>query len=144
MAELRLATPVVVVVLASSEACDRVVAPEDAIAIRTAPREVLLVGPTDLEAVRGVLHEPSAIVDDVTDGWVGFVLEGDDVRDAFARVCELELPDEGWTQGEVARAAAKVIVQPGEPGRLTILVPAMLGSHVEARIRADAAELLVP
>lgn len=131
-------------VLASSEACDRVVVPEGTIAIRTAPREVLLVGPADLDAVRGALHEPSAIVDDVTDGWAGFVLEGDDVREAFARVCELRLPDEGWTQGEVARAAAKVIVQPGESGRLTILVPAMLGSHVEERILVDAAELLEP
>ena len=48
-------------------------------------------------------------------------------------------PHEGWVQGEVARAAAKVIV---ERDRLTVLVPAMLGAHVEERIRADAAEVL--
>lgn len=143
MAELRLTSSPVVVVLASSEACDRVVAPEGAIAMRIAPREMLLVGSADAGAdvLRGALDEPSAIVDDVTDGWAMFQLTGDDAREAFARVCELELPDGGWVQGEVARAGAKVIV---EPGGLTILVPAMLGAHVEERIRADAAELLAP
>ncbi len=141
MAELRLFSTGVAVVLASSEACDRVVVPEGAIAIRAAPREMLVVGSVDIEAVRGSLEGSGAIVDDVTDGWVAFRLAGDDAHDAFARVSELELPAEGWVQGEVARTAAKIIVA---PDGLTILVPAMLGAHVEERIRVDAAELLEP
>lgn len=141
MAELRLSSPSVVAVLASSEACDRVVAPDGVTAMRVAQREILLVGDVDIDAVRGTLDEASAIVADVSDAWAMFHLTGDDAREAFARLAELELPDTGWVQGEVARAAAKVIV---EPGRLTMLVPAMLGAHVEERICADAAELLAP
>ncbi|MGZ8614031.1 MAG: hypothetical protein ACXWX4_05045, partial [Actinomycetota bacterium] len=64
-----------------------------------------------------------------------------DASEAFARLSELELPSEGWIQGEVARTAAKVLV---ERGRITILVPAMLAAHVEERIRMDAAEVLAP
>lgn len=141
MVELRLATPPVVAVLASSGACDRVAAPEGATAMRIAPREVLVVGAADLEAVRRDVDEPGAIVEDVSDAWAGFDLKGDDIRAVFARLSELVLPHTGWMQGEVAGAGAKAIV---ESGRLTILVPAMLGAHVEERIRADAAELLAP
>lgn len=141
MVELRLSSPSVVAVLASGEACDRVVVPEGVTAMRVAQREMLLVGDVDIDAVRGTLDEASAIVADVSDAWAMFQLTGDDAREAFARLAEIELPDTGWVQGEVARAAAKVIV---EPGRLTMLVPAMLGAHVETRIRADAAEVLAP
>jgi len=141
VAELQPTSPFVVVVLASIEACDRVSEEAGATAMRVAPRELMLVGDVEAAAVRRALAEPDAIVEDVSDGWAAFELLGDDAREAFARVCELELPAEGWVQGEVARAAAKVLV---EPGRITILVPAMLGTHVEERIRADAAEVLTP
>jgi hypothetical protein len=134
-------SPTVVAVLASSEGCDRVAAPEQATAMRIAPREVMLVGSTEPDVVRRDIDEPEAVVEDVSDAWTAFLLDGDDARETFARLSELSLPGTGWAQGEVARAAAKVIV---EPGRLTILVPAMLGVHVEERIRADAAELLTP
>ena len=67
------------------------------------------------------------------------MLEGVDALDAFARLSELELPVDGWIQGEVVRAAAKVLVA-GD--RVAILVPAMLATHVEDRIRTDAAEVL--
>ncbi len=141
MAELHTTSTSIFAVLASSEACDRVPTPVGVTLMRTAPREVLLVGTVDTEAIRGALDEPGAIVDDVTDGWAAFRLAGVDARDAFARVCELQLPAGGWVQGEVAHAAAKIIIA---PDGLTILVPAMLGSHVEERIRADAEELLEP
>ena len=78
-------------------------------------------------------------VEDVSDAWVALVLEGADAPDAFARVSELELPPEGWIQGEVARAPAKVLIV-GD--RVTIFVPAMLSAHAEERIRVDAAEVL--
>ncbi len=78
-------------------------------------------------------------VEDVSDAWVALVLEGVDAPAAFARLSELELPADGWIQGEVAKAPAKVLVA-GD--RVTILVPAMLATHVEDRIRTDAAEVL--
>lgn len=140
MAELRSTSPTIVAVLASIDTCDRVV-PQGATALRIAPREVLLVGLADPHAVRAEVDEPGAIVEDVSDAWTAFELEGDDVRDVVARLSELELPEVGWIQGEVTRVAAKLIVR---PGAVTVLVPAMLGAHVEQRIRIDAAELLAP
>lgn len=141
MAELRAFLPTVVAVLASSDACDRVEAPAGVTAMRIGPREVLLVGSTHRQALPHGPDEPGTIVEDVSHAWTAFELRGDHAPEVVARLTELELPDSGWVQGEVARAAAKVIV---EPGRLTILVPAMLGAHVEQRLRADAAELLSP
>lgn len=138
MAELRVELPSVVTVLASSESCDLVVAPDEASLLRVAPREVMLVGVLDASKVRAVVA-PGALVEDVSDGWVSFVLEGPDAAEALARFSELELPALGWVQGEVARAAAKVLV---EPDVVTILVPSMLAAHVERRIRTDAAEVL--
>jgi hypothetical protein len=130
-------SPSVVAVLASEAACESVVAPAGAILCRVAPREVLVIGTASAADVR--LAEPGAIVEDVTDGWAAFELAGDDVADAFARLSELELPDQGFAQGEVARIGAKLLV---EPGRVTIVVPAMLGAFIEERIRTDCAEVL--
>jgi sarcosine oxidase gamma subunit len=130
--------PSVVAVLAPADVCDRLVTPEGASLLRVAPREVLLVGHEDTAAV-GAVVGGSGLVVDVSDGWVALVLEGADAPEAFARICELELPERGWIQGEVARAAAKVLVG---PGRIVVLVPAMLASHVDERIRIDAAEVV--
>lgn len=137
MAELRAVSPTVVAVLASAAACDGVPAPGGAILCRVAPREALVIGAVAAADVR--VDEPGAIVEDVTDGWAAFELTGSDATEAFARLSELELPAEGFAQGEVARIGAKLIV---EPGRLTILVPAMLGAFLEERIRTDCAEVL--
>jgi len=136
VADLRMELPSVVAVLAPADVCDRLVSPVGASLLRVAPREVLLVGPVDMAAV-GAVVGGSGLVVDVSDGWVALVLEGVDAPEAFARISELELPERGWIQGEVARAAAKVLV---EPGRIAVHVPAMLASHVEERIRIDAAE----
>ncbi|MGH2539577.1 MAG: hypothetical protein ACRDGK_03560 [Actinomycetota bacterium] len=138
MAELLVELPSVVAVLASSEVCDLVEAPPGAALLRVGPREVMLVGRVDAVSIRSAVG-PDPLVDDVSDAWVSLVLEGTDAPAAYARLCELEPPTRGWIQGEVARAPAKVLV---EPGRITILVPAMLAAHVEERIRADAAEVL--
>jgi sarcosine oxidase gamma subunit len=127
----------VVAVHASAATCDAIGVPGRAALCRVAPREVFLVGEIDVSDVR--VDEPGAIVEDVTDGWTAFELAGDDAAEAFARLSELELPDRGFAQGEVARIGAKLIV---EPGRLTILVPAMLGAFIEERIRTDCAEVL--
>ena len=138
MAELRVEHPSVVLVLASREACDAFEPPDGATRMHIAPRELMLVDAPDVAEVR-VPSGPDPWVEDVSEAWVALVLEGVDAPAAFARLSELELPDDGWIQGEVAGAAAKVIVA-GE--RITILAPAMLATHVEDRIRTDAAEVL--
>lgn len=139
MAELRIEYPAVTAVLASAGACDRLAA-GDAALLRIAPTEALVLGETDLGALRDALDEPTALVDDVRDGWVAFVVTGDDASEVLARLTELEPPDDGgWTQGEVAHVPAKIVA---EPTGLRVLVPAHLAAHVDERIRIDAAEVL--
>ena len=104
--------------------------------LRVAPGEVMVVG---ADATTMTSGESTALIADVSDAWVAFVLEGDDAPDVFARLSELVLPAEGWIQGEIVHAACKVCI---EPGRITIYVPAMLATHLEERIRTDAAEVL--
>lgn len=137
MAELRAVSPSVVGVLASAATCDGVAAPAGATLCRVAPRELLVIGDVEARDVR--VDEPGAIVEDVSDGWAAFELAGDDAAEAIARLSELELPDHGFVQGEVARVGAKILAS---PGRLTILVPAMLGAFLEERIRTDCAKEL--
>ena len=104
--------------------------------LRVAPGEVMVI---DADATVVTTGESTALVADVSDAWVAFVVDGDDAPDVFARLSELALPSDGWIQGEVAYAACKVLV---EPDRITIYVPSMLATHIEERIRADAAEVL--
>lgn len=139
MAELRIVSPTVIAVLASAGAIDALHVPAGTTTCRVSPREALVIGGPDLSAADVVVDEPGAIVEDVTDGWAGSELAGDDVREAFARLSELELPEVGFVQGDVARIGAKVLAA---PGRVTILVPAMLGTFIEERIRTDCAEVL--
>jgi hypothetical protein len=135
VAELREGAVRVTGVFASPEACDRL--PE---AYRIAPDEAMLLGdvPEGLEATVLAL-DPDALVLDVTDGWGLLELLGSDAREAFARISELELPERGFVQGEVARVGVRVLV---EDDRLRLLVPAMWTEHVRERILADATELL--
>jgi hypothetical protein len=139
VAELRIVAPNVIAVLASAEAIDALLVPRGATPCRVAPREALVIGGSELSADDVVLDEQGAIVEDVTDGWAAFELVGDDVHEAFSRLSELELPELGSVQGDVARIGAKVLAA---PGRVTILVPAMLGTFVEERIRTDCEEVL--
>jgi len=138
VAELREGAVRVTGVFASPEACERVAGEPDT--HRIAPDEAMLLGdvPEDLEATVLAL-DPDALVLDVTDGWGLLELRGSDAREAFARISELELPERGFVQGEVARVGVRVLV---EDDRLRLLVPAMWTEHVRERILADAAELL--
>lgn len=139
MAELRIDHPTVTAVLASAGACDRLT-PGETTLLRIAPTEALLLGGTDLDALREALGEPTALVEEVSDGWVAFVLTGGDASEVLARLTELEPPDDGgWTQGEVAHVPAKIVA---DPTGLRVLVPAHLAAHVDERIRIDAAEVL--
>jgi hypothetical protein len=129
----------VIAVLASVDAIDALSVPDGATICRVAPREALVIGGSELSADDVALDEQGALVEDVSDAWAAFELAGDDVAEAFSRLSELELPENGFVQGDVARIGAKVITA---PDRITILVPAMLGAFIDERIRTDCAELL--
>jgi len=139
VAELRVVSPSVIAVLATAEALDGLRVPKGAALCRVAPREALVIRDHGLDAADLKMKERGAIVEDVSDGWSGFELAGDDAAEAFARVSELELPEDGFVQGDVARIGAKVVAA---ADRITILVPAMLGAFIDERIRTDCAELL--
>lgn len=140
MAELRTDRPRVLAILGAIDVCDQVEAPGGSTLLRVSPNEVMLVGTDDADGVHADVPG-AALVEAVSDGWTSFVLDGPDAPEAFARVSELGLPETGWLQGDVASAAAKVLV---EPGRITIVVPANLAAHLEERLRTDAAEVLTP
>ena len=106
-------------------------------AYRIAPDEAMVLGEPDA-APSVSIDDPAAVVLDVTDGWTVLTLTGDRVRDAFARLSALRLPDEGFVQGDVSRVPARVLV---EPERLRILVPSMWGDHLRSRILARCASL---
>ena len=139
MAEVRSYAPSVIAVLATSEACDHVAGLPGA--GRVAPAEVVVVGDVSRTAIERAVRlvDPDALVADVSDGWAAIALDGEGAREAFARVSELELPREGFTQGEVARVGVRIFV---EGDRIDLLVPATLAEHVRSRIQADAEELL--
>jgi sarcosine oxidase gamma subunit len=128
---------------ASREALDRLVAPGlGARSLRVAPDELLVISEPGLGAdVRRELHDrlpaldADAIVMDASDGWTGWSLRGPDASDAFARLSWLELPDDGgWTQGDVARTAAKVWV---DRDTISVLVPAYWDAHLATLLGSD-------
>ena len=109
-----------------------------AYACRVAPDEVLLLAKAGtaakvVEAATGKArsHDADAVVLDATDGWVIWTLVGPQAREAFARLSALELPDEGFTQGDVAHVPVKVVAL---PDRVHLLVPAMWGPYLRGRI----------
>ena len=134
MAELRLLT-----VLASEAGCDRVADLPGA--CRVSPTEVMIAGDASVEVLERAVHadDPDALVLEVSDGWSLVPLQGPRAREAFARMSELELPAEGFVQGEVARIGARVLVS---EGGIELLVPAMLEDHVRERVRHDCVGLL--
>jgi hypothetical protein len=105
-------------------------------ACRVAPDEAMLVD--DAGALGVQVDDPHAVTLDATDGWSAFVLAGDAARDAFERLSALELPADGYVQGDVAHVPTRVIA---EPGRVTLLAPAMWGAHLRAQILARCASL---
>jgi hypothetical protein len=129
----------VTLVLASPEACAAVVAAIPGVRVGpVATDELLLVGEADLAILEGAVGpvDGDGLVIDVSDGWTAWELHGADAPDVFARLSELPLLDAAFMQGDVARLPVKVFV---EPGLITLLVPAMWGDHLGARIRSDCA-----
>jgi len=120
---------------ANEDACDLAMRAPGA--GRVAPDEVIVRGPIaeDLRsAVRTV--DPDALIREATEGWAEVAVDGNDARDAFARVSELRLPDgPGYVQGDVARVAARVFV---DDDGIRVLVPAYWGSHLRRRIEEES------
>ena len=136
MPELVAARASVVVCLATPEALDTVF---DG-ALRVAPDELLVLGPPDsaemtaLDVSRRISGaDADAVVLDVSDGWATWTLDGDGARDAFGYLSELDLPEEGFVQGDVAHVPVKVVAR---PGGLHLLVPAVWGAYLHERILA--------
>lgn len=122
---------------AAEEACDLVMRVPGA--CRVAPDEAMVLGEVPGDLREAVLKlDSDAVILDVTDGWAGWILTGEGLDEAFARLSELELPEDGYVQGDVAHVPARVI---SEPGRLAILVPAMWEDHMRERISHDCARL---
>lgn len=134
----------VVACFAEPAALDSMVVPSRSVRCLVAPDEVLFVAhPEEGRAVvrqaadrLGVL-DPNAIAIDVSDGWSSLTLEGDGIRGAFARLSELELPDEGFVQGKVGGVPAKLFIA-GD--RLHLMVASMWGEHLLDRVSAEVRE----
>jgi len=134
---------------AAPEGADALMGVPGAYACRVAADEVLLIaepGASDdlarTSAETATAADPDAVVLDTTDGWAVWTLEGNDAREAFARLSAVPLPEQGFTQGDVAHLPAKVVVSKGRGHlRLHLLVPAMWGAFLRERILHDCASL---
>jgi hypothetical protein len=107
-------------------------------AYRVAADEQLLIGGRAGELLAAAATAPLAV--DHTDGFAAFVLAGEAVDEAFARLAEFPLPAErpAFAQGLVAHVGAKVVAREAE---LLVLVPSVLGHHLRARVLAACADL---
>ena len=137
----------VILCAASADALDRLIPPgHGARTLRTAPDEALFV--TSADVGRDVLREvedriaaldPDTLTLDVSDGWAFWSLRGSDAHPAFLRVSLLELPPEGWAQGDVAHLPAKVLTRhDAGTDEVLLLVAASVGDHLRARLVHDA------
>ena len=138
MPDLTLTQVAAIACHASEGAIDAVVAAVGASACRVAPDEALLLGrPGEATKIVTAVSkkvtalDDDAVVLDATDGWTMWTLEGDDAREAFARLSAVPLPDEGFTQGDVGHVPVKVLVR---EERIHLVVPAMWGAFLRERI----------
>ena len=134
-----------VTAMATPEALDALVVPGRAQSLRVASDEALLLCAPEVatEVEREVtdrlrVGDDDALVLDVTDGWTALTLSGDGARAAFAYLSSLELPHEGFVQGEVVRVPAKVVV---DVDRIRLLTPSLWEAHLRDRVRRRLAHL---
>ena len=127
----------VVAASAAARALDGLVVPGRAFACRAADDELLLLcaPPVTDEVAREVATrlaalDPDALVIDTTDGWAAISVVGDDARASFGLMSPLELPDDGFLQGEAVHVPAKVVV--GDD-RVLVLVPSIWEAHLHDR-----------
>jgi hypothetical protein len=128
----------VVTASAAAGALDALVVPGRAFACRVADDELALLSAPQVTAevarevaTRLAALDPDALVVDTTDGWAAMTVAGDDARASFGLLSRLELPDHGFTQGEVAHIPAKVVAHSEQ---VLILVPSMWEAHVTDRV----------
>jgi sarcosine oxidase gamma subunit len=135
----------VVTCVANPAACDAIPAPDDRRTLRLAPDEVMVLSPPELaipftalvvDAATTVDPHATAIV--ATDGWTAWGLRGDQVDAAFARLSALQLPNDGFVQGDVAGVPAKVV---SVPDGIDVLVPSMFGAYLREAILRRCAGL---
>jgi hypothetical protein len=137
---LEITRTLVGVVTASAAAgpLDGLVVPGHALACRTADDELMFLSVPQVtdEVVREVSTrlaalDPDALVIDMTDGWAAITVAGDGTRASFGLLSRMELPDAGFTQGEVVHIPAKVVAH-GE--QVLILAPSMWEAHLQDRV----------
>jgi sarcosine oxidase gamma subunit len=123
---------------AAAGALDGLVVPGRAFVCRTADDELMLLSVPQVtdEVLREVstrlaVLDPDALAIDATDGWAAVTIAGAGARASFGLLSRLELPPDGFTQGEVAHIPAKVIAE-GE--RVLILAPSMWEAHLRDRV----------
>jgi hypothetical protein len=138
VAEMRQVSVGVVTACAAAEALDTLVVPGRATAYRVAEDESLFVCDPDVVGeitreleTRLTVVDADAVVLDTTDGWAALRIDGVDARAALATLSRLRIPERGFTQGGVARVAAKVLV---DDGGIVILAPAAATHHLRTRI----------
>ena len=138
MLELRPLAFGVVTCVADPAACDALPPVAESLALRLARDEVMVLGaPASvdrmLEKVSGaaVSVDPFAVVLDATDGWAAWAIRGDGVAAGLARLSAMEVPREGFLQGEAAGVPVKLVAA---AGGLDLLVPAMWRDYVRGAI----------
>ena len=147
MLELTPTEATVITCLGSGDAVDAAVAAGGVESGRVAPDEAILIVPPgrDAELLGAVTdaasaEDPGAIVVDTTDGWGIWSIRGNaqELDRAMARLTALELPGDGFCQGDLARVPVKLFVA---PGCVRILVPAMWRAYLRGRILARCTTL---
>ena len=138
MFEIRRTLVGVVTASAGAGALDGLVVPGRAFGCRTADDELMLLSVPQVtdEVVREVSTrlatlDADALVIDTTDGWAAITVAGGGARSSFGLLSRLELPDAGFTQGEVVHVPAKVIA---DDEQVLILAPSMWEAHLLDRV----------
>jgi hypothetical protein len=99
---------------------------------RVAPDELMAIGASVDDITTSIAGaDPDALVVDTTDGWTNWSLRGDAVRPAFSYLSSLELPREGFIQGDVAHVPVRVVVA---QDLIQLFVPAMWGAYLRDRL----------
>jgi hypothetical protein len=139
--ELRSVAATVVTCLAEAAALEAAASGWPGVALRVAPDEALLLGVVGEDpapaAEAALALDADALVEDATEGWSIWRLEGDGATQAFARISQIPAPS-GFAQGDVAHVPAKVV---GAEGFVDVLVPAMSREAVRDRILHDCRDL---
>lgn len=114
-------------------------------ACRVAPDELwLLATPAAhqgaLATARAGVAATGGIAEDQSDAWSGFALDWPGAADVFARLSAVPLPVErpAFVQCELAHVAGKAVVL---DSRLCLLVPSLVGHHLEERVEVGCRDL---